>query len=423
MEKDFVQSNLAEHVRLERAYQAEPEEFKAQLEGALINNPSSETLRVWHARLSYQMPEKKRKVSLTQLLVMCMVVGLLIKIHALPFIDGNWFIPRYASAIVVAGLILYFLLASESIHRAVVIAAVVFLCCVAYVAFLPGPAATLRVLYSVEYSPSVLMALIHFPIFALSLLGISFMGENWRSTNHRLAYVGYLGEMLIYTLLILFGGVVLTILTLVLFLNIGLSIEEWYYENIVVVGLATAPIVGTYLYDSIRHREGKFAPLLSNVFAPLFLITIITYLIATVMSGKSPFTDRDFLITLNGLLLITLAITVFSISGKKDAGLSRLADYINVALLVATLALNAAALIAILYRWADEGITVNRVVVTGANIIIFLHLIGLLFTYIAQARGSQDLDNMKRAVARYLPVYSAWSFFVLFFLPFIFKYQ
>lgn len=215
----------------------------------------------------------------------------------------------------------------------------------------------------------------------------------------------------------------LTVLTFVLFSNIGLNIEEWYTENVVVIGLATAPIVGTYLYDSIRYRERTFAPLLSNVFAPLFLITIIAYLIATAMSGKSPFTDRDFLVTLNGLLLITLAITVFSISGKQDASRSRLSDFINVALLVATLALNAAALAVILYRWAEEGTTVNRVVVTGANIIIFFNLIGLLWTYIAQVRGSQNLDSLKRAVAGYLPIYSAWSFVVLVVLPLVFKYQ
>lgn len=423
MEKDFIQSNLAEHDELERAYQTEPDEFKAQLDGALKTFPNCETLRVWRARLSYQVPEKKRKVSLIQLLVLCMVVGLFIKAPVLSFVAVDWFIPRYALIIVIAGLILYFLLASTSIHRAVVNAAFVFLCVVIYVAFLPGPVVTPPALYSVAHSPSVLMALIHFPMFALSLLGICYMGENWRTTDSRLAYVGYLGEMLIYTLLILVGGVVLTMLTMVLFSNIDLNIEEWYSENVVVIGLATAPVVGTYLYDTIRDRERTFAPLLSNVFAPLFLITIVAYLIATVMSGKSPFTDRDFLVTLNGLLLITLAITVFSISGKKDSGLSRLSDFINVALLVATLVLNAAALAAILYRWAEEGTTVNRVVVTGANIIIFLHLVGLLWAYIGQLRGSHNLDNLKHAVTRYLPVYGAWSFFVLFVLPLVFKYR
>lgn len=423
MEKDFINNNLAEHDQLEKAYQSEPDEFKAQLGDALKSNPSSETLKAWHARLSYQVPEKIRKVSLIQLLMLCLVVGLLIKIHALPFINAGWFISRYAMAIVIGGLILYFLLASDNIHRVVVIAVALLLSCAIYVAFLPGPIVTAPASNSTAHSASVLMALIHFPMFALSLLGLSFMGENWRSTDYRLAYIGYLGEMLIFTLLILAGGVVLTLLTVVLFSNIDLDIENWYSENVVVIGLATAPIVGTYLYDSIRFRERTFAPLLSNVFAPLFLITIIAYLIATVMSGKSPFTDREYLIILNGLLLITLAITVFSISGKKEAELSQLSDFINVALLIATLGLNAAALAAILYRWADEGTTVNRVVVTGANIIVFLHLISLLWAYIVHARGSQNVNKLKHAVGRYLPVYGVWSFVVLFVLPLVFKYQ
>jgi len=423
MEKDFIQNNLLEHDQLEQAYQSTPHEFEAQLDEALKNHPNSETLRVWQARLSYQAPEKKRNVSLTQLLLLCMAVGILVKIHALPFIEDEWFVSRYVPVIVISGLILYFLLAADTVHRAVVIAVIVLLCCLIYVAFLPGPFVSGPYVDTAQDSHSVIMALIHFPLFALSLLGISFVGENWRSTDHRLAFVGYLGEVLIYTLLILIGGMVLTALTIALFSSIGLDIEQWYTDYVVVIGLASAPIVGTYLYDSIRDRESTFAPLLSNVFAPLFLITVVGYLIATVASGKSPFTDRDFLITLNGLLLITLSITVFSISGKKDAGFTRITDLVNVALLVATLALNAAALAAILYRWADEGTTVNRVVVTGANIIVFLHLIVLLWAYIIQARGNGSLENLKHSVARYLPVYSAWSIIILFVLPFVFNYQ
>ena len=422
MEKDFISNNLANHDQLEWAYQNKPDEFKAQLNDALATNPDSETLRVWRARLSYQVPEKKRNVSLVQLLLLCMLVGFFIKMHALPFVADEWFVSRYAALAVIAGLFVYFILAAESIHRVVIIAAAVLLCCAIYVAFLPGPLERPRG-FREPFSDSVLMALVHFPMFSLSLLGISFMGEHWRSPDHRLAYVGYLGELLIYTVLILAGGVVLSVLTVVLFSNISLNIDEWYFENVVVIGMATAPVVGTYLYDSIRYRERTFAPLLSNVFAPLFLITVLGYIIATLLSGKNPFMDRDFLITLNGLLLITLAITVFSISGKKDARHSRLSDFINVALLVATLALNAAALAAILYRWTDEGITVNRVVVTGANVIIFLHLITLLWAYIFQAKGVQNLDNLNRAVTKYLPVYSAWSFIVLFVLPLVFKFQ
>jgi len=423
VDKDFIQNNLLEHDQLEQAYHTAPDEFKAQLDDALNNNPDSETLKAWQARLSYQAPEKKRKVSLTQLLLLCLAVGLLVKMHALPFIVDDWFIPRYVPVIVISGLILYFLLAADTVHSAVMIAAVVLICCLIYVAFLPGTYITWSYSETASDSQSIIMALVHFPLFALSLLGISFVGENWRSTDHRLAFVGYLGELLIYTLLILFGGIVLTVLPIALFSSIGFYIEQWYTAYVVVIGLAAAPIVGTYLYDSIRDRESTFAPLLSNVFAPLFLITVVGYLIATVASGKSPFTDRDFLITLNGLLLVTLAITVFSISGKKDAGLTRITDLVNIALLVGTLALNAAALAAILYRWADEGTTANRVVVTGANIIIFLHMIVLLWAYIKQARSSGSLENLKHAVARYLPVYSAWSFIVLTVLPLVFKYQ
>jgi len=127
-----------------------------------------------------------------QLLLLCIVVGLLVKMRALPFIVDDWFVPRYVLVIVISGLMLYFFIAADAVHRAVLIAVVVLLCCSIYVVFLPGPFVD-----SAADSQSVVMALIHFPLFSLSLLGISFMGDNWCLTDYRLAFVGYLGESVV----------------------------------------------------------------------------------------------------------------------------------------------------------------------------------------------------------------------------------
>jgi len=67
----------------------------------------------------------------------------------------------------------------------------------------------------------------------------------------------------------------------------------------------------------MRVPKSKFASILSNVFSPLFLVTVLVYLAAATYQGKSPFTDRLSHINFNGLLVIILALTIFSISGKK----------------------------------------------------------------------------------------------------------
>jgi hypothetical protein len=85
---------------------------------------------------------------------------------------------------------------------------------------------------------------------------------------------------------------------------------------------------------------------------------------------REPFIDRDFLITFNGLLLLVLGISVFSIVERPEESHGQPIDNVNFALVVVTLAIDAIALSAILFRIASFGFTPNRVIVLGANPII-----------------------------------------------------
>lgn len=267
------------------------------------------------------------------------------------------------------------------------------------------------------------MALIHLPLLLLSLLAVSFMSDKWDSVQSRLSFIQYIGEVSIYSVLILLGGMVLTGITLGLFSLINLSIEEWYVEYIVVLGLVSTPLVATYLFDAIQKRQSKFSIILSNVFSPLFLVTIFVYLIATIYQGESPYSNRAFLIIFNGLLVVILAITIFSISGRERKNTTHITDFINMALIGATLMINIVALSAIIFRWTEYGVTLNRVVVTGANLLIFIHLALLLKQYIKQVRYNADPLEIEATITKYLPVYSVWSVIVVVVLPIIFQYK
>ena len=363
--------------------------------------------------MTYSESSSQQKISVSLLVVFCLVAGAITKIPSFLPIDSDWFYPRFVPIVVITAVISYFVKTTEytsNVHK-VVIAGI--LISIIYLAILPDKAG----------SASITMALVHLPMFILSLLAASFMGDDWKSVESRLNFIRYLGEMGIYSVLILLGGMVLTGITLGLFSLIDLSIDQWYMEYVVVFGLVSAPLVATYLFDSIQNRQGKFASILSNVFSPLFLITVIAYLAATLYQGKSPFTDRDFLITFNGLLIVILALTMFSISGKKRVSGITIPDYINISLISATLIVNVVALLAILFRWTEYGLTVNRVVVTGANILIFFHLILLLRQYIAHIHQGKGLDRLESTIVKYLPVYTLWSLIVAVFLPVAFWFK
>ena len=121
---------------------------------------------------------------------------------------------------------------------------------------------------------------------------------------------------------------------------------------------------------------------LANVFSPLSCINITGYLIVTLTNGIKLSTDRDSLILFNSLLVIICDITVFSITTRSYSNSAYLIDYSNIGLLFVTTIVNLMALSAIILRWSKFGITRNHVVVTGANIIIFFHLIIILRHYL-----------------------------------------
>jgi len=411
MQNNRILGLLDQPDALESTYRNDPAQFEAELEEAINEKADSETLRVWYARLNYSPPAIVQKISIVALIALCLVAGFFSKIPAFFPVDDDWYYPRFIPLIPVVVVTAYFMITTTN-NRVRSFVALGIISCIAYLLVLPDD----------SKADSVTMALIHLPMFSISLLAVSFMPQ-WNSVKARLDFIRYIGEMAIYTALILLGGMVLTAITLGLFNLIDLDIDEWYMEYVVVLGLVSSPIVATYLFDAIQNRQSRFAAMLSNVFSPLFLITLLAYLVATFYQGKSPFTDRDFLILFNGLLIVILALTMFSIVGKKRVGYIQLSDYINVLLVAATLVVNIIALSAILFRWLEFGLTVNRLVVTGANITIFVHLTLILVQYVKCLRKNEHLASLGSIIAKYLPVYTVWSLTVAVILPLVFQFK
>ncbi|MCP4487594.1 MAG: DUF4153 domain-containing protein [Gammaproteobacteria bacterium] len=399
---------------IEQLYREDPSGFDSWLDNARSSGTSQDIVKVWDARINYvaQPAAFKSKAPISYVILISIYSWILVKLPALTEIEGNWYYPRFIPIIIFSALIIYFCLKANKSNINSIMIAGIGICTVIALLFPDN-----------QKSASLLMSQIHMPLVLLSLLSISFMESKWNEATQRLRYIRYFGDMIIYAILVLIGGIVLTALTLGLFSLIGLSIGEWYMSNVVVLGLVASPIVATYLYDSVLGQESKLATVISNVFAPLFLVTVVIYLIAVLYQGKSPYSDRDFLIMFNGLLIVVWAIAVFSISGRSDSIKTNLTDSINIALLTVTLIINTIALSAIVFRLSEYGITPNRVAVTGANILIFLHLIFILKEYLKYTNRKSSQAQLAEVVANYLPVYSAWSLFVVCLLPLLFWFE
>lgn len=396
---------------LEALYRSAPDEFLQSLEEAARVSPDSPVLRVWSARLRYRESENagewRRK--LTFAVGLALVCGTLVRLPAV-WLGEEWYYPRLAPSLVILTLAAYFWL-ERRIRIQLFIGLGLTAAVAIYVCNLP------------TYTDSVVMALVHLPIIFWILLGWVFVGKSWCDTNSRIRFVRFNGELLILGSLVGLGGIVFSGVTVALFGFISKDVEEAYFRNVGVLGATAVPLAGTFLYDTVFNSRIKMASILAQIFAPLFLIMAVVYLSIAFTGGQNPFTDRAFLVTFNGLLLVVLGIAVFSIVERNEASSVGAIDYINFVLLVVTLLIDAIALSAIVFRLVSFGFSPNRVVVLGANLTLIVHLTWMCWTYLKLLRRKSGFNDLRGVVAGYLPVYGVWAVIVVFILPVIFRFS
>ncbi len=177
-----------------------------------------------------------------------------------------------------------------------------------------------------------------------------------------------------------------------------------------------------YLFKRIFARRTKIAAVLARVFAPLFLIMSTAFLTVALELGRNPFVDRDFLILMNGLLLVVLLISLLSIANQGTNQQRSFGEWITLGLLAITMLIDLQALASIVFRLASFGFSPNRVVVLGANLVILGHLAVILRGQLVHLRTGTR-QSLHQAAAGYLPVYVIWAAFVFFVLPLLFRFQ
>lgn len=395
--------------QLEVLYRTDPESFHDALQEATRTAPDATALRVWRARLEYREDTvDTTKQPVWQAVAIGAVIGAAVRIPTV-WLDIDWYFPRLAPSLVIASLAAYFWLQDRD-RRRLLIGVGLTTVAVIYTSLLP------------DFTDSVVMALIHLPILFWALLGLVFTGNSWRNAEARIGFVRYNGDLLILGSLVGLGVFVFSGITVALFEMVFTNSGEWYFENVGIILAAAAPVAATYLYDVVFNRRTGIAPALARIFAPLFLVMTITYLVVAFLGGKNPFEDRDFLITVNGLLLVVLGMTVFAIAERGEREGVGWLDYANVALLVVTLVIDVTALSAILFRLTSYGFTPNRVVVLGANLVIMAHLLWIGRAYVGLTSSKGGAGEVRQAVVGYLPVYAGWAALVTFVLPLVFGY-
>jgi hypothetical protein len=406
--------NISNPHELERMFRETPEAFIKSFEYAWEQNPESEVLAVWYERLHFEASSNTEKALLFQkgfifMGILAIMAGISTRL-IMYFAEQETIAPVNLIFGVFPFIAAYFVLNNLPKKNILYLLAGLSLITVVYLNLLP-----------LEQNDSIILAYLHLPIFLWVLLGFAFTGNDYGIGRERLAYLKFNGEFLILYTIMAISGMLLAALTMQLFRFVGMDISEFYFENVVLFGAASLSVVAAYLVTKNLKLAKNIAPYIAKIFSPLVLATLLVYLIAVVWVGKNPFLDRNFLMSFNGILLIVLAITIFSITESSSDDKKNLSDYINFALIVLALVIDSVALSAIVFRLSSYGITPNRLAVLGVNLLIFANLIWIMRSYLRFLQNKTGPSSIQDAVTKYLPVYGLWAAFVTFTFPLIFK--
>lgn len=264
--------------------------------------------------------------------------------------------------------------------------------------------------------------LLHSPIVLWFVLGASYLGRDWRRVDRWMDYVRFTGELIIYLVLIAFGGGVLLGLTSSIFSLVGVDIIEFALRWIIPLGAGGALVVSAWLVDNKKGAVENIAPVLTGVFTPLFTLVMLAFLTVLAITGNPVEADRGLLIAVDLLLVVVLALLVFSISARPSDTRPRLQDWVSVALLISALAVDAVVGYAIAGRIFEHGVSANKLAAVGENLLLAVNLAVSAWLYVGFLRGKRDFGSLERWQMRYLPVIALWAAVVALGFPLFFNF-
>ena len=414
---DKIKENINNPEILERLYRNDRKSFELSFEKIYPEIEDSVMAKFWKSRLDFdKTPGKMKSFSGSEIFIMiavCLLAGFFIKIPDLFNINlkNFFFYEKNAGIIVFFSLTFYAIWINRNFSlKRFIITILIFVVSEVYINLLP----------SVKDSASINLAYIHLPLLMWCTYGLIFIDFDLKDKSKRIEYVRHNGDLAILGAIILIAGGALTGITIGLFHAIGINIEKFYFNNIVLVGLVSAPVITTYIIKNYNVLTNKIAPIVASLFSPLVLITLVTYLIAMTFSAKDPYNDRNFLLIFNIMLIGVMGIIVFSISEISITRKQKLNEMVLFILTIITLIINLIALSAIFYRLSEYGLTPNRLAILGSNILIFVNLIMIMIDLFKINFKKSELEQVEKTISKYIPIYILWTLIVVFGFPLIF---
>jgi hypothetical protein len=273
-----------------------------------------------------------------------------------------------------------------------------------------------------ETSQSIVLTAIHLPLALWLVVGVAYVGGDWRSDRRRMDFIRFTGEWLIYFILIALGGGVLTGLTMGTFNAIGVDAEGFIQSWLLPCGAMATVIVSAWLVEAKQSVIENMAPVLTRVFTPLFAATLLAFLVAFIWTNQGIDVERDVLILFDLLLVIVLGLLLYAISAHDPAARPGLFDSLQLALVVSALIIDVMVLLAITGRITEWGFTPNKSAALGENVILLANLAWSAWLFLGFVRGRMPFARLEHWQTRYMIVYAVWAWIVVLVFPPVFDF-
>lgn len=271
-------------------------------------------------------------------------------------------------------------------------------------------------------SATELLAAAHALVVLWLAVGFAYVGGEWRSDRARMDFVRFSGEWFVYYVLIALGGGALSALTVAAFASIGVDVMPFVGEWVLPCGAAGAVLVAAWLVEAKQRVIENIAPVLTKVFTPLFTLMMLALITAALVQWNLVDDGRELLIAFDLVLVVVLALLVYSISARDPLLPPGWFDRLQLVMLVSALVLDAIVLTAMVGRIGEFGVSPNKAASLGLNLILLANLAGAAWLQLGFLRRRRGFGALERWQTGYLPVFLAWAAIVVFAFPPLFAF-
>ena len=273
-----------------------------------------------------------------------------------------------------------------------------------------------------EPGHTFILTMLHLPIALWIGVGFAYVGGRWRGSDRRMDFIRFTGELFIYYVLIALGGGVLMALSVGIFEAIGIKLEPYLQNWIVPCGAVGAAVIASWLVEAKQSVIENMAPVLTRIFAPLFALLLIAFIVTMATTGRAIDVKREVLILFDLLLVVVFGLLLYSASARDAIAPPGLMDWIQLTLVGTALVVDLLALWAIGSRIFEFGFTPNRVAALGENIVLLVNLGGSAVLYAGFIRGGVAFSRLCDWQKFYLYVLAAWAAVVALLFPVVFGF-